>query len=110
MSVRMIVLFTALLACPDGLDMPIGHPSNYEPDVVEDEPGVLIYDEEIPTSPESVIFVVDISGSMNGDARAYTALDGSTAYGSRLDRAKTELVKAVSALACGFEFNVFAFG
>jgi hypothetical protein len=92
------------------MDLPIGVPSRSAPDVVEDDPGLLIYDEEIPTKSDSVFYVVDTSGSMGWDIRSYTGLDGSTMSGDRLDRAKVELIKSIRALPREFKFNVFAYG
>jgi hypothetical protein len=110
----MIVFLMVLLACfvshgqNDALDMPIGLPQP-EPEVVEDEDGPTIYDEEISTRSDSIIYVLDKSGSMAWDMRAYTELDGSTQYGDRMDRAKVELIKSIRALSREFMFNVFAF-
>src|SRR5262245_38045603 len=58
------------------IDLPIGAPQkgfeNPEPpDDPEDDPP-KIYDEEIPSKTESIIYVLDISGSMDWDSRSYT--------------------------------------
>lgn len=90
------------------IDMPIGAP---QPDPVpeEDDDTPKLYDEEIPTKSDSIIYVIDISGSMDWDSRSYTGLDGSTRYGTRMERAKVELIKSIQALSRDFEFNCFAF-
>jgi hypothetical protein len=94
------------------IDMPIGLPTpGFEappPDTNEDDPPKL-YDEELPTRTDSIIYVLDISGSMDSDSRSYTGLDGQTHYGTRLTRAKVELIKSIQALTREFEFNIIAY-
>lgn len=95
-------------------DLPISQPI-LRAEVVNDPPppdeddNPTIYDEEIVTRNDSIIYVLDISGSMNGDRRSYTGLDGSTAYGTRLDRAKTEVAKSITSLTQNFYFNIIAY-
>ena len=104
-------LFLLLLASPafgQGYDLPMGVPQP-APAVEEDDDGPTIYDEEIPTKSDSIIYALDVSGSMGWDSRSYTGLDGSTQYGTRMDRAKVELIKSIQALSREFEFNCLAF-
>ncbi len=94
------------------IDMPIGGPlDNFEDppdDPSEDDPPKL-YDEEIPTKSESIIYVIDISGSMGWDSMPYTGLDGQQTSGPRIDRAKVELIRSIQSLSSEFEFNVLAY-
>jgi hypothetical protein len=57
----------------------------------------------------TIFYVIDISGSMGWDTAQYTAPDGSTKTGSRLDRAKAELVKSIASLPEDFKFNVIVY-
>ncbi|HVY62099.1 MAG TPA: hypothetical protein VHF22_10625 [Planctomycetota bacterium] len=97
-------------------DLPIGNPqqgaeiADPPKDPVEDgDNPPKIYDEEIPTKTDSIIYVIDISGSMDWDDHTYTDSDGTQRSGPRIDRAKAELRKSIIALPPDFEFNVFAF-
>jgi hypothetical protein len=94
------------------IDLPIGSPfvglAEAEPEPTEDDPPTL-YDEELPTKTDSIIYVLDISGSMDWDNQSYTGMDGQTRTGTRLDRAKAELMKSINALSEDFEFNVYAY-
>ena len=96
----------------NSLDLPIRGPIEglaEDPDSPEEDPLIKLYDEELPTKEESIIFVLDISGSMGWGSSAYTGLDGNPSYGSRLDRAKCELSKAVAALTPQYSFNVIGY-
>ncbi len=55
----------------------------------------VLYDEEIPTRNDSRAYALDISGSMNWDSRSYKELGGQTTSGSRLERAKVELIRSI---------------
>lgn len=94
------------------IDLPIGtgHATVAEPDdppVEDDTP--TIYDEDLPTTTESIIYVLDISGSMDWGVGPYTGLDGNPTSGTRLDRAKAELIRSIQGLTEDFKFNVFAY-
>lgn len=96
------------------IDLPIGVPTPgmEDPDPPpppDEDDGPTLYDEELPTKTDSIIYVIDISGSMDWDSRSYTGLDGSTRYGTRMERAKVELIKSIQALSREFEFNCLAF-
>ncbi|HVY61291.1 MAG TPA: VWA domain-containing protein, partial [Planctomycetota bacterium] len=68
------------------------------------------YDEDIPTTTDSVIFVVDRSGSMDLKVRPFTGLDGEPVVdGSRLDYVKTELIRSIATLPPSFSFNLITF-
>lgn len=117
------VVLTAALATAqqDGLDLPImppdyvgnaGKPPAPDPEVGEDprdEPPPIIYGEEIDSESDTIIYVLDTSGSMDWDYQNYVNLDGQRVNGPRIDRAKTELVRSISALPKNFKFNVVAF-
>lgn len=72
----------------------------------EDPP--TIYGEELPAS-DSIFYVIDISGSMNWDRSSYVGLDGNTTSGTKLDRAKVELIRSITGLSDEFEFNIIAY-
>jgi hypothetical protein len=74
----------------------------------EDEPP-QIYDEDVPTKSDSIIFVCDISGSMDWGTSSYTGLDGNPTTGTKLDRMKVELIRAIQGLKDDFKFNIIAF-
>ncbi len=76
---------------------------------VEDDPTVVLYDESVPVAGESIVFVIDTSGSMSEAVAPFTGLDGRPTYGTRLDRAKVELIRAISALGESFHFTVHAY-
>lgn len=68
------------------------------------------YDEDIPTTTDSVIYVLDRSGSMDLPVRPFTGLDGQpVTNGSRLDYVKTEMVRSVASLPAAFTFNMIVF-
>lgn len=68
-----------------------------------------LYGEDVPTG-EGLVYVIDQSGSMRLRVGAYEDLDGDTVHhGNRLDRAKVEFARSVSALDASYRFNVYAF-
>ncbi|HZU98798.1 MAG TPA: hypothetical protein VFF73_18980 [Planctomycetota bacterium] len=67
------------------------------------------YGHPLQSENSTVFFVIDISGSMGWDMGQYTAPDGSTQTGDRLDRAKAELTKCVTALPSNFKFNMMSY-
>ena len=127
-----LVPLILLASAFDSLDMPVSPPNPRpkppiigqpptevrpeKPPLPEDPPpqpeeddGPRLYDEEIPTQIDTIIYVIDISGSMGGGRNSYTGLDGEPAYGSRIERAKVELVKSINSLSEDFKFNVVAY-
>ncbi|MCO5168718.1 MAG: VWA domain-containing protein [Planctomycetes bacterium] len=74
-----------------------------------DEPPPTIYGEEISSENDTISYVLDISCSMDWDRRSYTTLEGTTASGTRLDRAKVELLRSIMGLSRNFKFNVIAY-
>src|SRR5262249_12379389 len=73
----------------DGYALPIGGsqpPSAIQPDDPPEDDPPKFYDEEIPATSESVIFVVDRSASMSLPTKPFTGADGQPVTdGSRLD-------------------------
>jgi len=69
----------------------------------------VIYGEEIDTETDTIVYVVDISCSMGWDSQSYTTIDGNTAVGPRIDRAKAELARSIMGLSENFRFNVYAY-
>lgn len=74
-----------------------------------DDKPPTVFGQEIKSEDNTLIYVLDISGSMGWDMAAYTKADGSTANGNRLDRAKAELVKSINSLPENFKFNIIAY-
>jgi hypothetical protein len=69
---------------------------------------VELYGEEFPAS-ESVTYVMDRSGSMSWGSSYFTGPDGSTQYGTLMDRAKLEVNTSIEYLDVGMRFNVVGF-
>ena len=95
------------------LDLPVGSPRSPEDlvdpvEIEEDEPPKL-YDEELPVEELSIIYVVDISGSMWHSCPPFTGLDGNSTNGNRLDRAKVEIIRSISALTENYTFNIISY-
>ena len=73
------------------------------------EPPPVFYGEEIDTENDTIVYVLDISCSMGWDNQTYTTLDGGTAKGNRLARAKAEVGRSIMGLSENFRFNVIAY-
>ena len=87
-------------------------PKAPEPEPVlpqEDEKPPTIYGSEVKSDNQTIIYVLDISGSMGLDLELSVDVDGVLVYGDRLVRAKNELAKSVSMLPPGWRFEVLAF-
>lgn len=87
---------------------PLPPPPPPPPPVPPEDPPT-IYNKEIVSESASIIYVIDISGSMSLDDGSYTTPDGQTAKGNRLDRAKAQVIKSIRSLPKNFKFNVFSF-
>jgi hypothetical protein len=74
-----------------------------------DTPPPTIYGHDLVSENSTIVYVIDISGSMSLDYGSYTTADGKTAKGHRLDRAKAQLIKSVLSLPKNFKFNMIAF-
>lgn len=98
------------------IDLPVGASVNFAEDKHEDPPPPpneseppKLYNEDIPTKTQSLIFVIDVSGSMDSYDGSFTGLDGNPSSGSRIDRAKVELARAVQGLKEDYKFNILAY-
>ncbi|MBX3466646.1 MAG: VWA domain-containing protein [Planctomycetes bacterium] len=106
---------------PTDLDLPLEKPMFVAPpqpaptpddgdrDDPRDEPPPVIYGEEIISETDTIVYVVDISCSMDWDNRSYTTLDGQTRTGNRMARAKVELSRSILGLSRNFTFTVIAY-
>jgi hypothetical protein len=107
-----------------GLDLPVGAPvydptpkevkpvTNKKPvqgqpdDDPRDEPPPTFYGEEIDADVDSIIYVIDNSGSMTIAVEPFMDETGNVTRGNRLDRAKAELRRSIAGLSERFFFNV----
>jgi hypothetical protein len=100
-------------AANSSLDLPVGGPQDLsaqqDPEEIDEEEPPKLYDEDLPMEELSIIYVVDISGSMWCSCPDWTGLDGNVESGNRLDRAKVELVRSISALTENYTFNIIAY-
>ncbi len=62
--------------------------------------------EELPVEAAPIVFVIDVSCSMGWDSQSYTALDGATRTGTRMDRAKAEVTRSILAVPPGTPFDI----
>ncbi len=101
----------AAAAAGSGADLPVEGPVEGVEEPVEpvEEPGPTFFGEPIPTRGESLIYVIDQSGSMGWDTMIFTGLDGNPQVGNRLDRAKVELIRSIQTLPESFVFNIIAY-
>lgn len=83
---------------PEPIEQPGEQPTEEMPPV--------FFGEEIPFTNPSVIYVIDDSGSMTMATDPFIGTDGTVQNGSRLDRAKAELIRSINQLPGTFEFNV----
>jgi len=107
-------------ASPTDLDLPMERPAYVgeepEPPVEEpplddpsDEPPPVLYGEEIVSENDTLVYVIDSSGSMRRDRQSYTTADGQVETGSRMDRAKAEITRSIMGLAPNFRFNIVTY-
>jgi hypothetical protein len=107
-----------------GIDLPVGAPvydptpkevkpvTNKKPvqgqpdDDPRDEPPPTFYGEEIDADVDSIIYVIDNSGSMTIAVEPFMDETGNVTRGNRLDRAKAELRRSIAGLSERFFFNV----
>jgi hypothetical protein len=88
---------------------PIDRPEFTPPDDPRDEPPPTFYGEEIDAATNSIIYVIDNSGSMTISVEPFVDETGAIKGGNRLDRAKAELRRSITALPEAFKFNVIFF-
>jgi len=109
-----LVALAAPSAHAGDYDLPImGTPIQVEEDPIddpeEDDPPRL-FDEEIPTTSDSVIFVVDRSSSMELPIGTYMNLEGQpVSDGTRLDFVKAELTRSIRSIPDNFSFNIIIY-
>ncbi|MCW8140010.1 MAG: VWA domain-containing protein [Planctomycetota bacterium] len=84
-------------------------PDDGDRDDPRDEPPPVIYGEEITSENDTIVYVLDRSGSMDWDDASFTDLDGNRRTGNRMERAKVELSRSIQGLSRNFRFNVIAF-
>jgi hypothetical protein len=75
----------------------------------KDTPPPVMYGEELESVNDTIIYVMDISCSMDWGKGPYVGHDGQISTGTRMKRAKTELQKSIMALSENFYFNVIAY-
>lgn len=85
-----------------GLDLPVSPETFIEPapwidppEDPRDEPAPIFYGEEIESENSTIVYVIDISGSMRRD--------------DRIGRAKQETIRSIQGLSPAIRFNVVAF-
>lgn len=72
-----------------------------------DTPPPVFFGEEIDADDDSIVFVVDLSGSMTiASIGPFEDENGTIVTGNRLDRAKAELKRSLKGLPENFYFNV----
>lgn len=79
------------------------------PDDPTDAPPPIIYGEEIGAETDTIVYVIDQSGSMGWDVQSYLTMDGQRATGPRMDRAKLELSRSIMGLAPNFRFDIVSY-
>lgn len=79
------------------------------PDDPRDMPPPTLYGEEIASETDTLVYVLDVSGSMGWDVQSYATLDGKRMVGPRIDRAKVEISRSILGLSENFRFNVVAY-
>lgn len=87
-------------------EIPLGGQPGEDP---RDEPPPTFYGEELSADRDSIIYVIDNSGSMTISVQPFINETGNITSGNRLDRAKAELRRSISALPERFSFNVIFF-
>ena len=75
----------------------------------KDEPPPTFYGEEIEEDQDSILYVIDNSGSMTLTVEPFLDGAGNVVKGNRLDRAKSELCNSIASLTETFTFNVIFF-
>lgn len=85
-------------------------PPDPPPPTDGEEKPPTFFGQEVKSSNQTLYYVIDISGSMSyRPPGQFLDADGVPQSGTRLDRAKVELVRSISSLPETFEFNVMAY-
>lgn len=108
-----------------GLDLPMGAPVYGKPAVApaapwvpeqntddgddpRDTPPPTFFGEDLEAETDSILYVIDNSGSMSIVSNPFEDQNGQIiASGNRLDRAKAELKRSIGGLPESFYFNIF---
>lgn len=130
MQVLGILLFLTLAQTGDSLDLPIPQPVlgqnkkfQTEPppplppiinetsplddgDDSRDTPPPVIFGEEIESENDTLIYVLDISGSMNNGYDPMIDYDGNETRGNKYFKAVSELIRSIRGLSENFQFNI----
>jgi hypothetical protein len=93
------------VAPPPPIQPPTETPDDDDGDDPRDTPPPVFFGEEIDVESDSIIYVVDHSGSMSLQAESFE-VNGQVQSGNRLDRAKAELKSSIANLPETFFFNV----
>ncbi len=127
MSYRRVLLFVigmGLLSCafaqqtpqePVRLDVSFTSSSKVDtnPDDPEDPPDKedppIIYDEPLPTESAHIIYIIDASCSMYSGNTVYVDENGNMVSGSRIDRAKSEVISSIQNLPENWSFDIISF-
>ena len=81
--------------------------SEEDGDDPRDTPPPTFFGEELDSEKDSILYVIDNSGSMSIVSEPFEDQNGSiVSDGNRLDRAKAELKRSIGALPESFHFNV----
>jgi hypothetical protein len=91
------------------LKVPPAPPKPPEQPPVQPPETPTIYGKDLQSENGTIFYVIDVSGSMYDGIGQYTTVDGKTATGSKMDRAKAELQKSVLSLPKSFKFNMLGF-
>lgn len=83
---------------------PPAHVTPFDP--MDNDPPPQFFGHDLP-SKGSIVYVIDQSGSMSLSVTSFTNAQGDVVTnGTRMDRAKAELVKSIATLPSSFTFNV----
>ena len=74
-----------------------------------DTPPPTFYGEEIPSENDTLVYVIDRSGSMGWGSQSYVDLDGSVKNGPKMDRSKAEIIRSIMGLSQNFRFNIVGY-
>jgi hypothetical protein len=91
------------------LKVPPAPPQPPENPPVQPPETPTIYGQDLQSENGTIFYVIDVSGSMASGTGQYTTPDGSTASGTKMDRAKSELTKSVLSLPKSFKFDMLAY-
>jgi hypothetical protein len=80
-----------------------------EPPVTPPANPPTIYGQDLTSENGTIFYIIDVSGSMASGTGQYTKPDGTTATGTKMDRAKSELQKSVLSLPKSFKFDMLAY-